>query len=158
MKSDRNFFRIYINWIIFLIFIPIIISGFHAYKTQNGNHPMTITGLIVTNSIFLFAILMVYSCSIEIGKNNIIVKYGIGLIRKRISIDSIKSVELIDNKYKFSPKASNLKDWKGYHVFTFEKKAILIRLKDKRTGIIIGFKDSQELLREIEKNINGSQV
>ena len=72
MKKEFKYHKIYINWLSILFIILADVFAFHLHKTQWGNHPYTITGLVVLNSIFVLVILGSI-CSIYIDLNYLII-------------------------------------------------------------------------------------
>jgi hypothetical protein len=146
--------RFYFNWFILVIWILIITWMIFAYIYKWGNNPVDIGGLIIFLILFIGIFISVYGFYITIDNEKIEIKIGVGLIKKVIYFSIIKEVNLIENKFKYSLKKANLKDFRSYNFPTFERKAIEVKLKDNKTAIIIGIANTLELLSELKSRTN----
>jgi hypothetical protein len=143
--------RFYFNWFITIVWVCVITWITFAYIHKWGNSPLDTVGYIIFLIIFLGAFAGVYRLRITIDDKNIEVKFGV-FVRKVIPFKTIKEINLIENKYKYSPSKSGLKDFRSYQWPTLDKKGVEIKLLNK-TGIIIGTNKPAELFEELKRRI-----
>jgi hypothetical protein len=81
------------GWLIILLFFPIVAFLPLAYIYQWGNHPISLTPMMVLSGIMVFIALLFYKLRIKIDEGGIHLIYGIGLIRKNIRPDRVDRVQ-----------------------------------------------------------------
>jgi hypothetical protein len=107
--------------------------------------------LTIIYTLFALIILIFYGLFIEISEKKITLKFGIGLIRRSIDIDSIESVECVRNKWwygwgiRFTPH--------GWMWNVSGLDAVEIKYKNMDKKFRIGTDDSKKLKEEIQKRI-----
>jgi len=141
--------RTYFNWFTLLICVGVLTTITVGYINNWGPNRMDIGGYIIFLIIFSIVFLATYSLKIIVDDEKIFIKIGIGFQQKTIYFCNIKEVNLIENKYKYSPSKSGLKDFRSYQWPTFDKKAVEIKLLN-HSGIILGTKNATELWNELK--------
>ena len=147
--------RFYFNWFICIVWVFIITWITFAYIHKWGNNPIDTAGYIIFLIIFLGTFAGVYCLCITIDDKKVEVKFGI-FVKKVVYFSNISQVNLIENKYKYSPSKSGLKDFRSYQWHTFDRKAVEIKLRN-HTGIILGTKNATELYNELKRRFAFSQ-
>jgi hypothetical protein len=148
----KDYKRFYFNWVICILWVLITTWITFAYIHKWGNNPIDTASYIIFLIIFLGTFAGVYCLRIIINETCIEVKFGV-FVRKVIPFKIIKEVNLIENKYKYSPSKSGLKDFRSYQWPTLDKKAVEIKLWNK-TAIIIGTNKPSELFEELKRRID----
>jgi hypothetical protein len=154
MKKYRNF---QFGWIIVLIFIVAITIIVLGYKYQWGNSPIDLAGLVFFSFFFGVLILLFYGITIKVTDEHLIIRFGIGLIDKRIKLSSIKSIDTVKNSPYCGYGIRIISNGILYNVSG--RQAIEIRLKGKKNVVQIGTNDWENLKIAIEERlkINGYQ-
>lgn len=150
--------RTYFNWFTFILCVGVLTTITVGYINNWGPNRMDIGGYIIFLIIFSIVFLGTYNLRIIIDDQKIFIKIGIGFQQKTIYFAHIKEINLIENKYKYSPSKSGLKDFRSYQFPALTKKSIEIKLKDNRNGIILGVPHVPELLEELTKRFRQQQL
>ena len=83
--------RFQFGWVITLIFLIFIIWMTLAYIYQWGNNPVDSTGYIFFLILFGGILSAFYGMTVIVTDNQIKIKFGIGLITKKIDLSQVKS-------------------------------------------------------------------
>ena len=81
-------------WLLILPFIMLIF-----YLLEIGDNPMPLYILIIFILLFLILFLLFFKLTVVVDSKNIILSYGIGLIRKKIDLKTIKDVKKIKTNW-----------------------------------------------------------
>lgn len=131
-----------------IIGVMIIISISYYYNI--GDEIPELTYLLI-ESLLALTLLLFYCLTIELGERTITVKFGMGIIRKTISIEDIERARCVRNKW-----------WYGFgirltpHGWLWNVSgldAVEIHYKDSHNRFRIGTDDCQKLKAEIDKRI-----
>ncbi len=125
--------------------IVVVVSAlliFNAYQAKMNYANMSI--VIIVTSVFLTIVgLLFYKLDIVINPQEIFMSFGIGLITKRIPLDSISRIKQVKNSVfagwglRFHPK---------YTLYSASSlKAVEISFKDSSMKIRIGTSEPQEI-------------
>ena len=101
---------------------------------------------------FVVLLLLFYGLFIEVTPKQVNIKFGIGLIKKSIEIDSIESVECVVNKWWYGLGIRHTPHGWMWNISGLN--AVEINYKNSKTSFRIGCKDSARLKQEIEKRMN----
>lgn len=143
----KDFKEFQFGWVILIILIPVQVLLSYFYFNQIGTNPISTTGFFTITFFSLLICFLFYGLKTTISNNVLTVSFGIGLIRKRIMIDSIKSATPTKNNHlygwgiRFIPKGTL------YNISGSE--AIELNLKDSNRIIRIGTQNTQRLQQEI---------
>ncbi|MEO7990420.1 MAG: hypothetical protein ABI663_12820 [Chryseolinea sp.] len=85
--------------IIFIIAIPAQVLLTVAFITQVGTNPMTLTPFVIANGTFVIIYALFYGMETTIDEQSIRISYGIGLITKKIKLDTVKAVSVVSNPW-----------------------------------------------------------
>ena len=130
----------------FAMFI-VLLSFLYAF----GDNPLDLSMLTIIYTLFALITLIFYGLFIEISEKKITLRFGIGLIRRSIDIDSIEYVECVRNKW-----------WYGWGIRLTPHgwmsnvsglDAVEIKYKNMDKKFRIGTDDSKKLKEEIQKRI-----
>ena len=79
-----------------LVFIALILIFYNEIKKSD---PSGEIAALSTAGAFVLLTLLVYRLKVEVNAQEIIISFGVGLIKKRIQIKNIKSAEEVKNKF-----------------------------------------------------------
>ena len=134
------------SWTHFIL-IPLIIIL--IIFTRHFSPPALAVLSVITIILFLF-----HSLIVEVTQQYIKIKFGPGLIRKKLKIENVESCKPVE-----IPKGSRIgsrinAEYILYNVTGNE--AVELTLKNKKRKVRIGTDDSNELCQVIEEAINSS--
>ena len=146
-----NYKKFQFGWLITLFFglIIIFLSLCHFY--QWGNKPLPFEGFIGFVIFFLVILLQFYGNTIIVNDNQIILKIGIGIIKKKFDLSSIKSVEII--KLPFWAGYGIRYTGSGYLYNVSGRMAIELKFKARSSMVQIGSDDCENLKNNIDSKI-----
>lgn len=148
MKDYKEFT---FGWMILAFLIPIHVLLTYLYINEIGDSPLGTTGYFLITLTFILTYVLFYGLTTRINSDIITVSFGIGLIRKRIPLKRIKTVERVKSPWYY-----------GWGIRLIPNGILLnmsgsagVELKFKDTGRIvrIGTKDSLRLKKEIDKRL-----
>lgn len=148
MKDYKEF---QFGWLIFVFAIPTQILITYLYVNDLGDRPIGLTGFAITSSMFLLLYLLFYGLTTKISVDNISVSFGVGLIRKRISIKRISTVESVKTPWYYGWGIRFIPNGMLYNVSGTD--GVELKFNDTRRVFRIGTKDSIKLKEEIAKRI-----
>lgn len=133
-----------------LVFIALILMFYNELKKSD---PSGEIAAISTVCAFVLLTLLFYRLKVEVNSQEIIVSFGIGLIKKKIQINDIKSAEEVKNKFWYGWGIRYTPHGWLWNISGYE--AVEISFKDSDKKFRIGCKDSTELKAAIEGNMVG---
>ena len=83
--------RFQFGWVITLIFLIVIIWMTLAFIYQWGNSPVDLTSYIIFMILFGGILSAFYGMTVIVTDNHIKIRFGIGLITKKIDLSRVKS-------------------------------------------------------------------
>ena len=92
MKDYKEFT---FGWLIFVLLIPIHLLMTYLYINDIGDRPMGTNGYIIVSVTFIFIYFLFYGLTTKITSDTITVSFGVGLIRKKIQLKRVKTVDTI---------------------------------------------------------------
>lgn len=137
--------------IFYISIIPallIILLLIYAEVFNLGSKPMPLFATIISVVIFLSIILLTYNMVITISKSNIIVKFGIGILRKVIKIDEIdiNNIKKVNIKWYNGMGIRIIKD--GFLYNTKQGYGVFFTTKTK--SFILGTRNPDKLISNIK--------
>ena len=140
--------RVKINWLFIIIFVGIHLRIIYLYVHQLGNNPVSETGLIIFNIMWIFIYILIGRYKLIIDDDFVIFRSDLWVpinipIVKIISV-SIKQVNVAQ--------MINIPGKDEKHYFDFVKQAIIIKLESGKT-YQIAIKDAKRIKEEIEKRM-----
>jgi hypothetical protein len=144
MKRYKEF---QFGWWLLALFVPIHISIFYIYVNQIGERPIHLNGLLIFSALFSLIYILFYGMTTLIDEKEILIYFGIGLIRKRISLNNIAAVEEVKNPWYYGWGIRLIPNGILYNISGF--RAVKIKLKNTTSSLRIGTKNSLWLVQEI---------
>ena len=142
------------GWVIVVIFLVIIVWMTFAYIYQWGNNPIDKFGYILM-TLLLGAFLLVFcGMTVIVTDRHIKIKLGIGIMVKKVELQSITSVEIVHVPLLYGYGIRIIPGGTLYNVSG--KYAVLIRFKDRKRILQIGTNDGENLKKAIENRISTS--
>jgi len=151
ITTDYKEFQI--GKVLFGLVLPVQLIIAYIFVNEMGVNAVNITGFLVLNAILILIYLMFYGMTTIISDDRITVLFGIGLIRKSISIGEIVSVQSVENSWFNSLGLRIISNGMLYSIDG--KHAVELTLKDNKKVIRIGTKNSTQLKRKIRKRMKG---
>jgi len=140
-----------IGKLLFALVLPVQLIIAYIFVEEMGVNALNITGFMVLNAILILIYLMFYGMTTIISDDRITVLFGIGLIRKSISIGEIISVQSVENSWYNGLGLRIISNGMLYSIDG--KHAVELKLKDNKRVIRIGTKNSTQLRRKIRKRM-----
>jgi hypothetical protein len=150
MKDYKEFT---FGWLIFLAVIPIHILLTYLHINNIGDRPIGTNPFILITLMFILICLLFYGLTTKITSDAITVSFGIGLIRKRIQLQRIRSVTTVKSPWYYGWGIRLIPNGLLYNISGSD--GVELRFHDTNRIIRIGTKDSLRLKREIEKRLTG---
>lgn len=144
MKRYKEF---QFGWWLLAFFVPIHVVIFYLYVNQIGERPIPPNGLIIFSLLFFVIYILFYGMTTLIDEKEILIYFGIGLIRKRISLNNIAAVEEVKNPWYYGWGIRLIPNGILYNISGF--RAVKIKLKNTTSSLRIGTKNSLRLVQEI---------
>jgi hypothetical protein len=149
MKRYKEF---QFGWWLLALIIPIHVAIFYLYVNQSGERPIPLSVLIIFSLLFSVIYILFYGMTTLIDEKEISIYFGIGLIRKRITLQNIVSVEEVKNPWYYGWGIRLIPNGMLYNIGGF--KAVEIKFKDATSSIRIGTRASSRLLQEINNRLS----
>lgn len=118
----------------------------YLYAFQLGGRPMTASSYAVAMGILGLMLLLMYQLQIEVSDSQVLVRFGMGLIKRRIPVDAMQSVEVVSTKWYYGWGIRLIPNGWLYNVSG--TKGIEIQLKTGRV-VRIGSVNPEELARVV---------
>jgi hypothetical protein len=152
MKEYREF---QFGWIIFgcIIFVQVLMT--HFYLNNVGDSPLDANIYLVVSLLNTVVLLLFYGLTTRATNEMIVISFGIGIIKKRIRLDRIKSVEAVKTPWYYGwgiriiPKGI-LYNVSGLH-------GVELKFNDTNRVLRIGTRDSHNLKLEIAKRLSRTE-
>ena len=95
----KDFKEFTFGWITFACAIPIQILLTYLYINNIGDRPLPTNVYIIITLTFLTIYLLFYGLTTKVTLDTITISFGIGLIRKRIELKRVKSIETVKSPW-----------------------------------------------------------
>lgn len=145
--KDYNEFQF--GWVIFIFIIPAQVLMTYLYLIDMGDTPLDTTGFVIISLVIAVTYLLFYGLTTSINDNQIKVSFGIGLIRKSIGLERIKSVAEVKNPWYYGWGIRFIPRGMLYNIHGLN--GVELRFNDTEKVIRIGTRDSAKMKQEIER-------
>jgi len=112
---------------------------------------MDLTSFVAVTSILVLVCLLFYGLSTTVSATNITVSFGIGLIHKKIPMQKIKSIQIVESPWYYGWGIRLIPNGILYNISG--QKGVELRFFDTDRVIRIGSKNPEVLKNEIEKSL-----
>lgn len=133
-------------WILILPFLMLLF-----YLLEIGDKPMPLFVLIVSVVFFLIIFLLFFKLTITVNDSNIVISFGVGIIRKKVSLGDINEVKRVKTNWYNGWGIRKIKNGMLYNIQGFN--AIELSFKNKKSILRIGISSSSDLDKEIRNRI-----
>lgn len=147
----NKYYKFQFGWVIVITFLATIVFITLAYIYQWGNNPIDRPEFIAFLLIFGGVLLTFYGITVVVNENEILIKFGIGLFRKRIALTTVSSVKIIQYPACVGYGIRIIQNGILYNVSG--KYAVELRFKNRKNVIMIGTEDTENLKAIIENLI-----
>jgi len=139
------------GWLIFVFTVPIHLLLTYLYIKEIGDTPIGTTGYLVITLTFIFICSLFYGLTTKITSDAITVSFGIGIIRKRIPLKRVKSVDAIKSPWYYGWGIRIVPNGALYNMSGND--GVELKFNDTDRIVRIGTRDSLTLKKEIEKRL-----
>ncbi len=147
----KDFKEFTFGWLIFLLLFPAQLFFTYLYISKIGNTPMGTIGYLASMLTSVLICVLFYGLTTKIAKDTISVSFGIGLIRKRIKLNRIKTVTTVKSPWYYGWGIRIIPNGVLYTMSGAD--GVELKFNDTDRIIRIGTKDSLVLKNEIEKRL-----
>jgi hypothetical protein len=148
MKDYKEFT---FGWLIFVVLIPIHLLLTYLYINDIGDRPMGTNGYIIVTVICILIYFLFYGLTTKITSDTITVSFGVGLIRKKIQLKRVNTVDTIKSPWYYGWGIRIIPNGTLYNISGTD--GVELKFNDTNRIIRIGTKDSSTLKKEIEKRL-----
>jgi hypothetical protein len=148
MKDYREFT---FGWLIFAIVIPIHFLLTYLYFNNIGDRPMSTNVYVVITVGLALTYILFYGLTTKVTAEKIIVSFGPGIIKKRIPLKTIKSVDPVKSPWYYGWGIRIIPNGVLHNISG--RDGVELRFNDHKGIIRIGTKNSLMLKNEIEKRL-----
>jgi hypothetical protein len=138
-------------WKVLILFILMIIGIYYLYSNHIGNNPIPLIPMILLDSIFICVFLLFYGLRITLTDDVLMIRYGIGLIKRIIKLENIKSTEVVKNPWFYGLGIRIIPNGMLYNVHGLH--AVELTFKNDQKIIRIGSPECVRLKMEIDKRL-----
>ena len=146
-KVMREYQEFTFGWLIFAMIIPIHLLLSYTYFTGLGNRPMGTTEFLIVTSVLVLTCLLFYGLTTRVTEDHIVVVFGVGLIRKKIKLSRIVSVETVTSPWYYGWGIRFIPNGILYNISGTE--GVELKFSDTNRIVRIGSKDAGKLKQEI---------
>ena len=147
----KDYTEFQFGWLIFAVTIPTQILITYLYLNDLGDRPIGLTGFVIASSVFILVYLLFYGMATKISDGVITIAFGAGLIRKRIVLKRISTVEAIKTPWYYGYGIRFIPNGMLYNISGTD--GVELKFNDLERVVRIGTKDSTKLKEEIAKRI-----
>ncbi len=148
MKDHKEF---QVGWLILIAMILVQAAISYFYINDVGSNPLGTNGFMATSILSIAVVSLFYRLSTKVAAESITISFGLGLIKKRIMMEQIESVEKIKSPWYYGHGIRFIPNGMLYNISGSE--GIEIKFKGDKRVIRIGSKDASKLKNEIAKRI-----
>lgn len=149
MKDYKEFT---LGWLIFVFLVPVQLLFTYLYINNIGERPMSFGVYIAVSFLVVVVCFLFYGLTTKVNSEAITVSFGIGLIRKRIEIKRIKSIEQVKSPWYYGWGIRLIPNGMLYTMSGSD--GVELSFNDTNRIVRIGTKDSKLLKDEILKRLN----
>ncbi len=91
--------EIQFGWLIFAFLLPALAIITYLFMNDAGSRPLGMVEYIVVCLVILIIYALFYRLTTTVSVDRIIVSFGVGLISKRIKINRIKTISVVQNPW-----------------------------------------------------------
>lgn len=147
----KDFKEFTFGWLIFVLAIPIQLLLTFLYVNNLGDRPLGTAPYIVSMVIFVFICFTLYGLTTKVSSSAITVSFGVGLIRKKILLDRIRSVAIVESPWYYGWGIRLIPNGTLYNISGSH--GVELAFKDTDRIIRIGTKDPVTLRKEISRRL-----
>lgn len=147
----RDYTEFTFGWWILVFVIPAHLLITFFYLNNIGDTPLDTRGYIVITLILILICLLFFGLTTKVSSEAILVSFGIGLIRKKIELKRVKTVDSVKTPWYYGWGIRIIPNGTLYNISGSH--GVEIRFRDTSRIIRIGTKDPLTLKKEIEKRL-----
>lgn len=148
MKDYKEFT---FGWLIFVLLIPIHLLLTYLYINDIGDRPMGTNGYTIVTVTFILIYFLFYGLTTKITSDTITVSFGVGLIKKKMQLKRVKTVDTIKSPWYYGWGIRIIPNGTLYNISGTD--GVELKFNDTNRIIRIETTDSLTLKKEIEKRL-----
>lgn len=133
------------GWLLIGFFFPFVLflGLIHILKWGDQSIPNAL--IVILEAALIFIILLFYKLTVEVHDDHVLLKYGIGLIRIKLRIDSIGKTEVIQTPWYWGLGIRITQDGMLYNIHSSKALKIKYQSNGMTKTVLIGSKEPTEL-------------
>lgn len=153
-SSVGNYREFQFGWVLLILILAIQGLTTFFLVSQIGARPLTLPSYLESTGVLSIIVMLFHSMRIRIDSSQVVVLFGVGLIRKKIDLNRVKSLEIVKNPWYYGWGLRLLPNGWLYNISGAD--AIEIKFVDTNRSVRIGTKDPHKLIGEINARMNRS--
>ena len=153
-SSVSNYREFQFGWalVILILFFQAITTFF--FVLEIGTNQLNLQSLLVFTGVSTVIIMLFYGMHTRIDSSQLVVSFGVGLIRKQVDLTRVKSIEIVKNPWYYGWGIRLIPYGRLYNISGVN--AVEIKFADTNRIVRIGTKDPHKLIGEINARMNRS--
>jgi hypothetical protein len=152
MRGVMTYYENQIGWLnigfmLFFLFLFLVLFIF-----QIGDNPIPLTAVLFIILTFITVLLLFFRLSVSVTKELIVVKFGVGIIKKSFKISDVAEVKKVRTKWYHGWGIKSIKNGWLYNIHGLD--ALELTFKNSKKRILIGTKPQSNLEREVNKMLS----
>ncbi len=139
------------SWLIFFCMVPAELVIIYLFVFQMGDRPLDMIIFLFISAIILLSYALFYGMATYVDDYQILVSFGIGLIRKRINISNVERMNVVTNPWYYGWGIRFIPHGMLYNISGWQ--ALELKFKGENRTLRIGSKDPMQLMNEINKRM-----
>jgi hypothetical protein len=150
-SQHKHYHEFQFSWLAVGILVPMQLLITYFYINRLGDNPMPPAAYWSMTALFAIIVLLFYAMTTTIDDEFVTVSFGIGLIRKRISLERIKSVFPVTSPWYYGYGIRLIPNGWLYNVSG--SRGVELKFVDRKEVIRIGTRNPGALTNAIEKTL-----
>ena len=154
MRASTPYREFTFGWLIFAFMVPTYGLMIYLFVTGLGDRPLTWVPFLLITCLIAIACVLFYGMTTELTSEALTVWFGIGLIRRKIPLTRIMSVESVKSPWYYGWGIRFIPNGMMYNISGFD--TIELKFNDSDRVVRIGSKTPSVLKSEIEARLRRS--
>lgn len=144
----NNYRETQVGWVVIIAVATALALLSYSFLTHAGTKPMTMGSFLLVSAILIIVLALMYGMRTIVGDGKIVVSFGIGLIKRSINVEQIKSISIVKNPWYYGWGMRMIPDGWLYNISGAD--AVELQLKTGRV-VRIGSRDTKRLVEAIDQ-------
>jgi hypothetical protein len=151
----KNFREFQFGFVTALGVLPVHLFLTYAYLNNLGDRPLTTSGFLIVNAVFLIIYLLFYGMTTIVNDERIIIIYGVGIIRIHLKLKDVKAMREVTNPIYAG---WGIRFMAGGTIYNINgRKALELKFHNKSRFVRIGSKNPSVLMEAIDDRLTAAR-